>query len=251
MKPKGGLIHVTAVALVLATAATSHAQTCPIPGEADPKLGQIDARDRVTFLRTQLGAQARYARNWTWGWFGINSAVLAGSIGLTAIAAATDDVDQRTDGIVTSIFAAVLPLGNLIIRLRVETDGVRFLRLDRLDTEASRCTLVRRGEQFLERDADDEAFNNGWITQVLIVGGNAALFLFLGVGYGHWLNATLNSVGGLALNELQFFTQPTGLMGAWKRYKAGDLGTAAPHATVGVVPQLSAGSFGLGVVGTF
>ena len=73
--------------------------------------------------------------------------------------------------------------------------------------------------------------NNGWITQVLIVGGNAALFLFLGVGYGHWLNATLNSVGGLALNELQFFTQPTGLMGAWKRYKAGDLGTAAPHAT--------------------
>lgn len=241
-------VRLTTAATLVAFAATSHAQTCPTPDGASPKLGQVDARERVTFLRAQLGAHARYAHNWSLGWFGINTAVLAGSIGLAAI---THDPEDRTDGIVTSLFATVLPVGNLIIRLRVESEGVRFLRLDHLDTEASRCTLVRRGEQFLKRDAEDEAANNGWFTQVLIVGGNAALFVILGVGLGHWLNATLNAAGGLVLNELQFFSQPTGLTGAWKRYQEGDLGAAAARTSVRIAPQLSPGTFGLSVGGAF
>jgi len=238
----------TMAAMLFASAATSHAQVCPIPGGSSPVLGRLDARERVDFLRTQLGAQARYAHTWTFGWLGINTAVLAGAFGLAAI---TSDPADRTDDIVTGLFAILPPLGNLVIRLRVETDGVRFLRLDHLDTEASRCTLIARGEQFLERDAEDEAANYGWLTQAVDVAGNAALLLVLGVGYGHWFNAALNSAGGLLLGELQFFTQPTGLIGAWRRYQAGEIGTQAPRATFHVVPQLSAGSYGLGIAGTF
>lgn len=257
MLPPARFAGVTLAAILVTATATSQAQSCPVPDGSDPRLGHADARERVAFLRTQLGAQARYAHHWTNAWLTINTAVLAGTATLAAVVDTVDDTrdpwvtSDRRDNVITALFALLPPIGNLLFQLRVGTDGPRFLRLDDLDTDASRCVLVRRGEQFMERDAEDQASAYGWLTQGLTFGGNVALGLVLGAGFGHWLNGALNFAGGMLLGELQFFTQPTGLVGAWKRYKAGELGTATPRATVRLAPQLTAGAFGLGVAGTF
>jgi len=246
----------TVAAVIIASTASSLAQECPVPDGADPKLGQVDARERVAFLRTQLGAQARYAHHWANAWFTIYTATLAATVTMAAVADTVDDardpleINDRRDKVIAAAFSILAPIG-VLFSLRVGTDGPRFLLLDHLDTEASRCVLVRRGEQFMDRDAKDEASRNGWLTQGLLIGVNVALGLAIGAGYGHWLNGAINFAGGMLIGELQFATQPTGLIGAWKRYQAGELGSPAPRATLRIAPQLSTGSVGLGVAGTF
>lgn len=234
--------------MALSVAAPALAQTCPVPDGADPKLGTIDARDRMHFLQRELGAQARYATQWQTTWFLARSAVLAGEFGLAIVSA---DAADRTDAVVVGLFALAPPVGTLLFGLRVARDGPRFLRLDHLDTDASRCAYVARGEQFFARDARNEDENRGWVQHALHIAGSTALFLILGVGYDHWRNAILNLVAGIGLGELQILTQPTGLVGAWERYRAGELGQAASKVTLRLAPKLSPTSAGLALEATF
>ena len=234
--------------MALTVAGSARSQTCPVPVGADPKLAEVDARERVHFLQRELGAQARYATQWQTTWFLARSAVLAGEFGLAIV---SPDAGDRTDAVVTGLFAIVPPIGTLLFGLRVARDGPRFLRLDHLDTDASRCAYVARGEQFLARDAKNEDENRGWIQHALQIAGSTALFLILGVGFDHWKNAIINGVAGIALGELQILTQPTGLIGAWERYRAGDLGATKSKITLHLAPKLSTTSAGLALEATF
>ncbi|CAN5361722.1 hypothetical protein BH09MYX1_BH09MYX1_22360 [soil metagenome] len=224
----------------------AHAETCPVPDGADPKLAAVDPKARVHFLQAELGAQARYADLWQTTWFVARSAILVGEVGLALI---TTDPGDRTDAIVTSIFAVVPPIGTLLFGLRVSHDGPRFLRLDHLDTDASRCAYIARGEQFLARDAANEDENRNWVQHALQIAGSTALFLVLGLGYDHFRNAILNGAGGIALGELQILSQPTGLVSAWKRYRAADIDPPKP--TISLRPTLTATSGGVMLSGTF
>lgn len=236
------------VALSLSAAVPARAQTCPVPAGADPKLAEIDARDRVHFLQRELGAQARYATQWQTTWFLARSAILASEFGLAVVSA---DAGDRTDAVITGVFAIAPPIGTLLFGLRVARDGPRFLRLDHLDTDASRCAYVARGEQFFARDAKNEDDNRGWLQHALQIAGSTALFLVLGLGYDHWRNAIINGLAGIALGELQILSQPTGLVSAWERYRAGELGASRPAVTLHLVPRLSASSGGLALEGAF
>lgn len=228
-------------------ASGAHAETCPVPAGADPKLGELEARDRMHFLQAQLGAQARYAQLWQTTWFVARTTILVSEVGLAFIAGTEAD---RIDARITSVFAALPPIGTILFGLRVAHDGPRFLRLDHLDTDASRCAYVARGEQFLARDAQNEDESRNWLQHALQIGGSLALFAILGFGYGHWQNAILNGAAGIALGELQILSQPTGLVGAWARYRAGDLGsTARPSVTL--APRLAPSAVGLDLVATF
>ena len=239
------------VALALTGAALvgtrAHAETCPIPAGADPKLAEIDARDRMHFLQRELGAQARYAGLWQTTWFAARTVILAAEVGMAFIGPTPED---RLDATVTSVFAALPPIGTLLFGLRVSHDGPRFLRLDHLDTDASRCAYVARGEQFFARDAENEDESRNWVQHALQIGGSTALFLVLGLGYGHWRNAILNGAAGIALGEFQILSQPTGLVSAWQRYRAGDLGTGQ-KVSVKVTPQLSPTFAGMTLTASF
>ncbi len=223
------------------------AQSCPVPVGADPGLAGIDARDRMHFLQRELGAQARYAALWQTTWFLARTAILAEEVTLAVL---SPDADDRLDARITSVFAALPPIGTILFGLRVAHDGPRFLALDHLDTDASRCALVARGEQFLARDAANEDEQRGWLQHVLHIGGSTALFLILGVGFGHWTNAIFNGLAGIALGELQILSQPTGLVGAWEHYRHAELG-GKRAVTFRFAPQLAPGSAGLSLVATF
>jgi hypothetical protein len=239
------------VVLVVASTALAseraQAETCPIPADADPKLAQVDARDRMHFLQRELGAQARYAGLWQTTWFATRTLILAAEVGMAFVA---PDPDDRLDATVTSVFAALPPIGTILFGLRVSRDGPRFLRLDHLDTDASRCAYIARGEQFFARDADNEDESRNWVQHALQIGGSTALFLILGLGYDHWRNAILNGAAGIALGEFQILSQPTGLVSAWRRYRAGELAND-PKVSFKVAPQLSPSFAGLSVVATF
>lgn len=234
--------------MALLVAAPAAAQTCPIPDGADPKLAAIDARDRMHFLQRELGAQARYATQWQTTWFLARSAVVASEFGLAIVSA---DAGDRTDSVIIGLFALAPPVGTLLFGLRVARDGPRFLHLDHLDTDASRCAYVARGEQFFARDAKNEDENRGWVQHALHIAGSTALFFILGLGYDHWRNAVLNLVAGIGLGELQILTQPTGLVSSWERYRAGELGADRSKITLRLAPKLSATSAGLSLEATF
>lgn len=236
-----------ATSSIVATSSGAAAQSCPAPAGADPALAALDARDRVHFLQRELGAQARYAALWQTTWFLARTGILAEQVALAALSTSPDD---RLDARITSVFAALPPIGTILFGLRVARDGPRFLELDHLDTDASRCALVARGEQFLARDAANEDEQRGWLQHVLHIGGSTALFLILGVGFGHWTNAIFNGLAGIALGELQILSQPTGLVGAWERYRHAELG-GKRGVTFRFAPQLGANQAGLSLVATF
>jgi hypothetical protein len=230
-------------------AANARAQSCPVPAGADPALGALDARERAQFIARELGAQARYAALWQTTWFVARTAILASEVGLAMV---SPDPDDRLDARVTSVFAALPPVGMLLFGLRVVRDGPLFLRLDHLDTDASRCAWIARGEQLLARDAKNEDEQRGWLQHALQIGGSTALFLVLGLGWGHWRNAILNGLAGIALGEAQILTQPTGLVGAWERYRRGDVSDGTRRSiSLRIAPLLTTNAAGVAFGGTF
>lgn len=232
-------------ASMLATS-VARADECPVPHGANPKLGQVEAGVRLGTIRHLLVSQADWADRWQTGWFTARTVILVGELGLGMISA---DPGDRTDAWITSAFAAVPPIGTLLFGLRVQRDAPRFLRRADLDTDASRCAYVALGEQLLARDAENEDENRGWVQHALQIGGSTALFLVLGLGYGHWRNAIVNGLAGIALGEAQILSQPIALVSGYRRYLAGDFD--APKLSVTVSPRVGEGGWGVAIEGRF
>lgn len=226
-------------------AGSANAETCPIGPGADPSLAAVSADVRLEFLKSELGAQARYAALWQTSWMVVRTAILAEQVGLAMIASSPGDREAAT---ITSVFAALPPIGTVLFGLRVAHDGPAFLRMDGAEPNLPRCALIARGEELFARSAKNEDDNRGWLQHVLQLGGSAALFAILGFGYGHWRDAIVNGVAGIALGELQILTQPTGLVGGWQRYQNGM--KSAPVALV-VSPAVGPSGIGLTVGARF
>ncbi len=248
------LIRILAAAAALGAtlhATPAAAQGCPVPGGARPRLAAADASARLSFVRGELDAQAAFAHEWTTAWLSINTVVTAGAFGLAAIA--SDETD-RDDNLIAGGFATANAFAGLLFRLRVESDAPRLDALARTlgDGAAMRCLLLARGEQLFARDAADQRASAGWFAHALAVVGNGALFVILGPVLGHWADAVLDTVGGLLLNEAQIFTQPTGLVSAWQRYRRGDLSRpGATRSSLRLGPAPARGALGLGLYASF
>ena len=79
-------------------------------------------------------------------------------------------------------------------------------------------------EERLVRDARNEHLLSGWWAHAANVAINTGAFLFLGLGYHHWLSGTITGVAGVVIGEAVIFTQPTGTIDDLARYQRGDLG---------------------------
>jgi hypothetical protein len=222
------------------------AMRCPPMSGAAPALSMQPASLRLDFVRSVMRDQARRARLWSWGWALGGTALIAGNY---AIAALADTADDRVDPIVGGTAAITIPAGILIKPLTVMSanDELEDYLARTASTAGARdaCVTLARAEELLAISADDEALTAGWIAQVLAIGGNAAIGLFLGLGFDHWEGALLNGVGGIAVSEAQIFTQPTGAVSALERYRRGVLqARGEPTATFAwhVTPWLGAGA---------
>lgn len=229
--------------------ATARAQPvcAPIAGGA-PQLGEVDARERLAFVREVLRDQARRTRTWMWSWGLGGIALSAGNFGFAALAPAGSQT--RADSIVGGITSLVIPTAILIKPLSAPRDHEALESL--LAQPADLCTQLAHAESALQHSAANEAEGVGLIPHAIALGGNAAIGLVLGLGYHHWQGMVLNGVGGMIISEIQIFTQPTGALRALAHYRQGTL--APVVLSWGVTPfvaEVDGLAPGLAITGTF
>ena len=227
---------------------------CPSVNGGAPTLAEVDARRRLAFVREVMDDQARRARTWTTAWMIAGLGLVAGNYTRAAL---TDDPYERVVPIVGGTTAIFIPAALLLRPLQVMTHQ-RTLEAGlaaRPPAERANglCAALAGAELLLAQSAEDEAFQAGIVSHLLAIGGNAAVALFLGLGYDHWRGALLNGGGGLLIREFQIYTQPTGAVTELARYRRGEL---APRSTssafpVRVVPWIAHGTAGLAAFGTF
>ncbi len=220
------------------------AHCAPIEGAA-PSLAAIDAPSRLGFVRDVMADQARRARTWSWGWALGGLGLSAGNFGLAALGKTPDD---RVDSLVGGVTSLFIPAAIVVKPLAVMAADAALedyvARVSSTRGEADACVTLARAEELFVASADDEELGVGVLAQAIAIGGNAAIALFLGLGYQHWGGALLNGGGGLVITEIQIFTQPTGAARALARYRHGDIARdgSPAHITWRIAPLVDAAS---------
>ena len=79
-------------------------------------------------------------------------------------------------------------------------------------------------ERRLVNDARDERLLSGWWSHAANVAINTGAFLFLGLGYHHWLSGAITGGVGVVIGEAVILTQPVQNIDDLARYQRGDLG---------------------------
>lgn len=242
---------VLAAALVSSSSAT-HAQTfCPAPPGASPELSKIDAATRLAFVRGVMADQAKRGRLWMTGWVVGGFALSAGNFVVAGLQSKEDRVDSITGG-VTSLF---IPAAIFVKPLRVTSanDELEAYIAETTTTigPIGPCQQLAVAENLLAESADDEALGAGVLTHGVAIVGNAAIFLFLGIGFKHWGGGLLNGLGGLAISEAEIFMQPTGAVRALEHYNLGDVQAPASKVTWRLVPKLEMSGAGVTFVASF
>lgn len=197
---------------------------CPAPIEGSPAIASLDARVRLAFIRGVMRDQAKRARTWMWGWSLGGLGLAAGNYAVAAFAKTKDDAIDPIVGGTTSFF---IPAAILVKPLRVSSDDDALEEYIATTTTAlgpmQPCRQLALAEELLALSADDEALGVGVLSHAIAIGGNAAIALFLGLGFHHWGGGLLNGLGGLAISEAEIFMQPTGAVRALEKYRAGGL----------------------------
>jgi hypothetical protein len=228
-------IRIGALAALLLSAQVAQAQQCPVPEGADPRLAQVDNAVRLKFIQEALNHDAGRAVAWRWGWVAAYGAISVAQFGLSALRPPENMPHFQTERYVGGVQAAIALLPPLILPLHVGYNGPAFDARVKAATPADTCTLIDEGEKLLKEDAHNEAFGFGWVSHVVNIVYNAVFFAILAGGYKDLLGGALAGGLGAVLGEVQIFTQPIALPGAWHDYQAGKLGAApAPAVTLRV-----------------
>jgi hypothetical protein len=210
--------------LLLVAAPRASAQACPLIEGGDAALAERTTAERADFLLAETRRGEEAARTWT-AIFALS--YLAIAIGQTAALTATQDPGTRIElgvGAVSSLIGVasffVLPRAVLADLERMEALAPRARTGD--------CEALEAAEQLFLRDAASEAFGTSWLTHVGSVLFNLGVGLFLGLVYDRWVAGAISAGVGILTGELQILTQPTPMVAALARYRAGELGESAP-----------------------
>jgi hypothetical protein len=187
-----------------------------ILAHAPPALAQetLECERRLSQITTTLDDDARHTRVWYWSWMAAGTVLVAGQAALAAVTTG----DLRNDSILGSASAVFIPAVLLIHPPEVLSDAPRLdERLARTTVDGrvgDPCISLLRARELLARDAADEGFAKAWYAHAFVIGGNIALGLILGVGFGDWLGFAKQAVGGSVVGELQIWTLPGGALQA-------------------------------------
>jgi len=160
--------------------------------------------------------------------------------------------DEAVGAAVSSL--GVLPLGLLPFPARRAAGVLRTLPEA---TPEERRRKLARAERLLRDSAAVEALNRSWVNHVLGDAVSIGTGVVLAFGYRRPLgSAVFNAASGIALNELQIFTQPTQAiddLGAYERSlgssggQSAFIGQRAPETSWSLTPS----AFGLSFSGRF
>jgi hypothetical protein len=225
-------IRVGALLALLLTSSAAFAQECPLPADANPKLGEIDAASRLTFIRESMNHDATNAELWRWSWVSIYA---LGAVGQLALSPLFPE-KSRVDMYVGAGESAIAMLPQLVLPLTVGSHGPKFDAKAAAAKPGDLCSLIAEGEGLMVSDAANEAAGAGWLMQVVNVVYNFAFSAIIGFGFKHPMPAIISGVGGLIIGEAMIFTQPTHLNEAWKQYKWGTFKQEKPTVRFGPAP---------------
>jgi hypothetical protein len=172
---------------------------------------------RLTYLVGALEQEEPWARTWADGW-------TAGFAGLAmtqaALAVAATDGGVRAASISGAIKAGVGFAARLVLPFTARSAATR-LRAVREDTPDARRAKLRAAEALLAQSAREEGFSRSWVPLGLGVALNLSSTFILWAGF-HRAGAGWFGLGaGTTVSQLQFWTQPTGAIGAWDAYTRG------------------------------
>jgi hypothetical protein len=189
-------------------------------------LENIDARVRLSYLRTNLAHGAFRAKVWSLTWAGIYTALTAGELGLALTT--SNPSDQLNNGIgagsafIGVLVIAVAPLDIMHDQHKLE----KRLRLAPPDEDP--CAQLADAERVLLRGAKSEAFGKSVLVHAGSFVFNAGLGILLGAGFGHWNAAAQTALIGIAVGEIQINTQPVDVVHTLENYRRGRLATNTP-----------------------
>jgi hypothetical protein len=241
-----------AAMLALVLAASLASADAPLlrqaPDDHGARIGAVSLADnseaRLVFITERLQAGEGAARAWYWTWTTIYGAATIGqAIGFFLSQDLRGQVNWATG-------AATTLLGTLLMLV---TDfpaeyGARELSHMPVNTPEQRKAKLKRAEELLENAASSEADGRAWFIHlggavVSIAGG-----LILWLAYGFLVDGIINTVAGIAVSEIQIWTQPTRAINDWREYQAqfgGAVGGTKP--TVRVIPTIG----GMALAGRF
>jgi hypothetical protein len=229
--------------VLLLTTSVRASECAPIKGGV-PELGKVDAEVRLRFLRDRLRYAARRTRIWSYTWTGIYSTLMVGQLALM-------DPHDRNSLIDNGIGAGASLIGVLSIALipqSVMSDQwwlERRLKHAKPGTDV--CALLAEAEGLLIRDAKSSAFGKSPLTHAGNFAINIGLGFVLGFGFGHWNQAAIQGLTGIAVGEIMIISQPNDTVNDLRRYRAANLGLPPTWRSVswGIAPMLGQNRAGL------
>jgi hypothetical protein len=229
VKAGGGLLAALSLCLVTHTA---HAEVCPVPEGADP-LAKVDARERLDYLARAFDREVTETDRWSWAW---TSIYVGGVAAEGALLATAHDPGKRIDdtvGLGSTAFGAVA-LFALPLTLTLPLRAARAHWND-----PDRCKTLANAEETLLKVEKDQEFAHGVLGHIGNAAVNVGFGLLLGLGYGRWSSAALNTSIGIVVGEVNAFTQPRNLRDVLERYRSGRFDLTSPRMTWAVVPMVS------------
>jgi hypothetical protein len=152
-----------------------------------------------------LAEDERARHRWWTAWFVAYAALTVGQAG---VAIGTTDPGLRADMAVGAAFSAIGNLGLALFpggySMPIET-----LAVYPEHNAAERRAKLTVAERLLDKSAREEAIGRAWYTHVLGSAVAAASGVVLAVGYDRVASGAINVVAGIAVAELQIWTQPT------------------------------------------
>jgi hypothetical protein len=238
------------LALVLALTLTS--ADAPLlrqaPDDHDARIGAVSLADnseaRLAFITDRLQQGEGAARAWYWTWTAIYGAATIGqAIGFFLSQDLRGQVNWAT-GTATTLLGTLLML---ITDFPAEY-GARELSRMPVNTPEQRKAKLKRAEELLEKAAEAETDGRAWYIHLGGAAVSLAGGLILWLAYGFLVDGIINTVAGIAVSELQIWTQPTRAIGDWREYQAQFGGAASgTKPTVRIVPTIG----GMALVGRF
>jgi len=179
---------------------------------------QEDLSRRISFIQSRLDEGTTAAKRWQYSWVIVHGTLTFVQFGMLDTLREPEDADDRFDMIVGGTLEA-LAIVDLAVNPLVAHSAAAKLRAMPDTNPAEIEAKAQYAEELLWECAERERKGRSWVTHAVYFAGNAIAGLVIGLDGGRWNDAALLFGTGMAISEIQIFTQPTRAIDDWKEYQ--------------------------------
>ncbi len=218
--PSRGRAGAGSIVAALALLCASLVRADPPPADAAPtdplaELSDEEIAAREVFLEKRLRRNGRLAAAWQMGWASFYG---AGFLVQTGRAVIAQSAAERAD-LVVSASKAIVGVVARVARPPREMQGMRPLLELPSATRLDRTNRLLVAEALLQKDARDSDHRFHWLGHTVNAVTNLVGGLIVWLGYHDLARAAESTAIGLAVGEVQIWTQPWQGKRAWAEYR--------------------------------